>query len=100
MCGCFVILLGSAFPRVAIFLIWLFSNNVQRAFEGNGYWVVPLAGLILLPYTTLMYILVFYFSGPAPVHGFGWAFVVLGLFLDISSYAAAGQNRRVAAQSA
>ncbi len=95
MCGCFAILLGSAFPRVTIFLIWIFSNHVQQAFNGN--WIAPLAGLILLPYTTLMYILVYWFMNG--VNGFGWAFVILGLFLDISAYAAAGQNRRVAAQS-
>ena len=29
----------------------------------------------------------------------GWAFVVLGLFLDISSYASAGVNRRQASYS-
>ncbi len=81
--------------RVTIFLIWIFSNHVQQAFNGN--WIAPLAGLILLPYTTLMYILVYWFMNG--VNGFGWAFVILGLFLDISAYAAAGQNRRVAAQS-
>lgn len=95
MCGCFALLLGSAFPRLTLALIWLFSPIVTRAF--NGEWVLPLLGLILLPYTTLAYVLVFWFTGYQPVTGFGWAFVVLGLFFDLGAYAAAGQNRRAAA---
>ncbi len=96
MCGCFAVFLGAAFPRVTLALIWLFSNYVTAAFNGN--WIAPLLGLILLPYTTLAYVLVYWF-GNGPVAGFGWAFVVLGLFLDISSYASAGVNRRQASYS-
>lgn len=92
MCGCFAILLGAAFPRITVLLIWLFSDIIARAFDGN--WIMPLLGVILLPYTTLTYVLVFWFTGE--VSGFGWAFVVLGLFLDLGSYASAGQNRRQA----
>ena len=40
---------------------------VTRAF--NGEWVLPLLGLILLPYTTLAYVLVFWFTGYQPVTG-------------------------------
>lgn len=93
MCGCFAILLGSAFPRLTLVLIWLFSDIIGRAFSGE--WVLPLLGILLLPYTTLAYVLVFWFTNQ-PVAGFGWAFVVLGLFFDLGSYAAAGQNRRAA----
>jgi hypothetical protein len=91
MCGCFVILLGSAFPRLTLILIWLFSDLMSRAFDT---WVLPFFGILLLPYTTLAYVLVFWFTDYTPVEGFGWAFVVLGLVFDISSYSAAGQNRR------
>lgn len=94
MCGCFAILLGSAFPRLTLILIWLFSDIIRRAFDGE--WVLPLLGILLLPYTTLAYVLVFWFTNYQPVTGFGWAFVILGLFFDLGSYAAAGQNRRAA----
>lgn len=89
MCGCFAILLGSFAPRVALALIWIFSDVVTRAFDGS--WILPLAGLILLPYTTLSYVLVFWFTGS--VTGFGWVFVVLGAFLDLSSYGATARQR-------
>lgn len=90
MCGCFAVLLGAAFPRLTLFFIWLFSDLINRAFSGE--WVLPLAGFLLLPYTTLSYVLVYWFVGD--VYGFGWAFVVLGFFFDIGSYASAGQSRQ------
>lgn len=89
MCGCFAILLGSFFPRITLALIWIFSDVITRAFDSN--WILPLAGLLLLPYATLSYVLVFWFTGS--VSGFGWVFVVLGLFLDLSSYGAAARQR-------
>lgn len=93
MCGCFAILLGSAFPRLTLILIWLLSDIIERAFDT---WVLPFFGILLLPYTTLAYVLVFWFTGYNPVEGFGWAFVILGLVFDIGSYSAVGQNRRAA----
>jgi hypothetical protein len=89
MCGCFVVALGAFFPRVALALIWLFGDVVQRAFEGN--WVIPLLGLILLPYTTLTYVLMWWWWGP--VEGFMWFFVVLAFFIDLGSYAGGARAR-------
>ncbi len=40
---------GSA-PRVTLVFVWIFSDLVDRAFGG---FLVPLLGLLLLPYTTL-----------------------------------------------
>lgn len=90
MCGCFALLLGAFFPRVTLVLLWVFSDLVGRAFDNQ--WLLPLAGVLLLPYTTLAYVLVFWYTGP--VNGFGWAFVILGLVLDLGSYTSAGKSRR------
>ena len=84
-CGCFVVLLGSAFPRLALVITWIFTDRVDIAFDG---WVLPLAGLIFLPYTTFFYVLAF--APIAGVTGFGWFLVVLGFLLDVSSYAGSG----------
>ena len=85
-CGCFVVLLGSAFPRLALVVTWIFTDRVDIAFDG---WVLPLAGLIFLPYTTFFYVLAF--APIAGVTGFGWFLVVLGFLLDVSSYAGSGR---------
>ena len=85
-CGCFVVLLASAFPRLALSVTWIFTDRVDIAFDG---WVLPLAGLIFLPYTTFFYVLAF--APIAGVTGFGWFLVVLGFLLDVSSYAGSGR---------
>lgn len=89
MCGCFVVALGAFFPRVALVLIWLFGTAVQRAFDGE--WIVPLLGLILLPYTTLTYVVFHWWLGG--VTGFTWFFVVLAFFIDMGSYASSARAR-------
>jgi hypothetical protein len=89
MCGCFVILLGAFAPRLALFLMALFNDEISKAFDGS--WVIPLIGWFLLPYTTLVYVLISWWQGG--VEGFMWFFVALAFFVDISSYAG-GYNRR------
>lgn len=89
MCGCFVLALGAFAPRLALALMALFNDEITKAFDGS--WVIPLVGWLLLPYTTLAYVLVSWWAGG--VEGFTWAFVVLGLVLDLGSYVG-GWNRR------
>jgi len=89
MCGCFVLLLGAVAPRFALFLMAIFNNEISKAF--NGSWVMPLFGWFLLPYTTLAYVLVHWYSGD--VAGFSWFFVAFGFVLDIGSYASSAARR-------
>ena len=89
MCGCFVVALGAFFPRVALVLLWLFGETVERAFDNN--WLIPLLGLLLLPYTTLSYVLLYWWLGE--VTGFTWFFIVLAFFLDLGSYASSARTR-------
>jgi|SRR5689334_4169305 len=88
--GCLFLLLMLLSPRLGIIFLWAFTNYVQRSFES---WIWPLLGLIFLPWTTLLYILV-----AAPAGGitfWGWLFVALGLLMDVAghvnSYASRGQ---------
>ncbi len=78
--GCLIFLLALIGPRVALFFVWVATEFVERAFDG---FLVPLLGLIFLPWTTLIYVLAYDGSG---VSVLGWFFVVLALFADISSY--------------
>ena len=85
-CGCLILLLGSAFPRIALAITWIFTDRVDIAFD--SVWL-PLAGLIFLPYTTFFYVLAY--APIAGVTGIGWFFVVLGFLFDLSSYAGGGR---------
>jgi hypothetical protein len=86
--GCLLALLAGFAPRVALVLIWIFTNLVDRAFNG---FLVPLLGLILFPYATLFYVLVYQVSG---LSGWGWAFVVLGFIFDLGHWAGGGVTGR------
>ena len=71
--GCLIVVMALIGPRVALVFTWIFTNLVDRAFDD---WVVPFLGLIFLPWTTFLYVLVY-----NPVEGvsfLGWVFVVLG----------------------
>jgi hypothetical protein len=50
--ACLILILFLAFPRIAILLLFLFSNYLERAYHGL---LLPLAGFIFLPLTTLAY---------------------------------------------
>ena len=86
-CGCLIVLLGSAFPRLALVLTWIFTSRVDVAFDGGV--LVPFAGLIFLPYTTFFYVLAY-----APIVGvssFGWIFVAFGVLLDVGNWLGSGR---------
>jgi len=88
MCGCLVLFVGSAFPRLAIVLLELFTDYNDRAFE--GFWV-GFFGFLFLPYTTLFFILMENWQDG--INGFGWFVVVFGFFLDIGNYVGAASRR-------
>ena len=94
--GCLFALLAAISPRLAIFLLWVFSDRLTLAFRSG--WA-GLIGFLLLPYTTLFYALV-YAPGKG-VDGFGWIIVALGVLLDLGAVLFGGRrSRRRAARRA
>ncbi|HEU4706083.1 MAG TPA: hypothetical protein VFS64_02730 [Solirubrobacterales bacterium] len=87
--GCLVVLLAFLSPRLALFVIFLFSDLLSRAFDS---WFVPLLGFFLLPWTTLAYALMW--SSSNRVYGFEWFIVILAFFIDLSAYASRNRARR------
>jgi hypothetical protein len=49
---CLLLIALLAFPRIALVLLFLFSNYLQRAYHGL---ILPLVGFIFLPLTMLAY---------------------------------------------
>jgi CDP-diglyceride synthetase len=87
--GCLLALLAALSPRLALVLVWIFTNLVDRAFEG---FLLPLLGLIFLPFTTLIYVLAY--RPVVGVTGWGWLFVFLGVLFDLGSYGGGVFGRR------
>jgi hypothetical protein len=79
---CLVAILALVSVRLADLFLWIFTDLVSRAFHHTI--IFPLLGIIFLPWTTLMYVLVW-----TPAHGlygFGWFWVTLGVLLDLVAY--------------
>lgn len=84
------------FSRIALLVVWLTTPLVSRAFHGG--WILPLLGLLILPITTLTYVLVYYISGS--VTGWGWLWVVLACLLDLAANSYPGRQAAARARRA
>ena len=90
--GCLLALLGAFAPRIAFLIIWIARPvYVDAVFDT---FIFPLLGLIFLPFTTLIYVLLD--APPVGIAGFDWFWIVLAVLLDLSHYgslyAARGQT--------
>ena len=90
--GCLVALFALISPRLALFVLFLFTDLLSRAFDS---WFVPFLGFFLLPWTTLAYALMW--SSSDHVHGFEWFIVVLAFFFDLSAHVDSGRRRQARA---
>ena len=86
--GCLIAFGLAVAPRFFLILAWLFSERWDIVWGGD--FLVPLLGIIFLPFTTVMYMLVWTVTG---VQGWDWLWIVLGLFLDLTQYQQAAANR-------
>lgn len=77
-------------PRLAIVILLIFTDRLTVAFE--SFWF-GLLGFLLLPFTTVFFALA-YSPADGGVTGIGWAFVVLGLLLDLASYSSGGYGNQ------
>jgi len=94
MCCFFTTLLFFG-PRLAFLIFWLIPYGRVKVAATFNTWIWPLLGLIFLPWTTLMYVIV---ATPSPT-GLGligfwdWLFMGLALAADIAGYVGGTQNR-------
>jgi hypothetical protein len=49
---CLLVILAAAFPRVAIVLLWLFTNFFTGVYQGI---LIPVLGFLFLPLTLIAY---------------------------------------------
>ena len=83
MC-CLALIAGFIGPRIAAVLWWIFDpTRWDLAF---GSWIWPALGILLVPWTTLAYVLMWSVVGG--VEGWEWLVVALGFAIDIASYSA------------
>ncbi len=93
MC-CLALTAGFLGPRVALLLWWIFGDKVDAAFDT---WIWPLLGLLVLPWTTLAYVLVW--SPVVGVNGGEWIVVAIGFLADVLTYSGRAAASRYQTQS-
>ena len=84
--GCLLAFGIAAAPRLVLILAWIFGRRWDLVWQGD--WLVPILGIVFLPYTMVMYMLVW---SPTGLQGFDWVWLLLGVMLDIMKW---GQTLR------
>jgi hypothetical protein len=93
MCCAFLslVLLG---PRIFNAIWWVVRPGLWQAAFFNWpliWWLWPILGIVVLPWTTMMYVLV----SPGGVVGGDWIWVGLMLVADIVSYTGGAGRKRI-----
>jgi hypothetical protein len=86
---CVAVVLAFISPRLALVVVWLFSDILSRSMDS---WLLPLIGFFLLPWTTLAFA-VMWDIGTHEVTGLEWFVVVLAFLADLGSYAGGKRAR-------
>ena len=88
---CFAVFAG-LFPRLGTILLWLARPLMfNSAFKGS--WIWPVLGIIFLPFTTLMFVILTW--GVGGIYGFwDWFWLILAIFIDLGHWSSTFfQNR-------
>lgn len=86
MC-CWLILAFAFAPRVALVLMWLLNDRISQAFGGV---LVPLIGFFIMPWTTLMFVLL----SPGGFSTLDVIILVIAAIADIGSWGGGYRYRR------
>lgn len=76
-------------PRLVIFLLWLFTNYMSRAFDA---FLLPLLGFLFLPWTTIAFAIARNEFGG--LDGIGLLVVAIGFLIDIGVLGGGARGRR------
>jgi len=87
---CLIVILALLIPRVAMALIWLFTDW----FSTFATWIWPLLGFFFMPYTTLAYMAAM-LNNNSHVSG-GWLILVIAAALVDLGHLGLGKRRKTA----
>ena len=78
---CLLTVVVLLFPRVILFLMWLFTSYLDRAYHGI---LIPLLGFFFLPITTIVY--AWMVNNNMPLDGFNLFILIIAVLLDAGSH--------------
>ena len=86
---CLLVILLLAFPRIALALLFFFSNYLERAYHGL---ILPLLGFVFLPLTTLTY--AWMVNTRQPTEGINLLILLVAVVIDIGGLGGGEYHRR------
>jgi len=86
---CLLVIVLLAFPRIALALLFFFSNYLERAYHGL---ILPLLGFIFLPITTLAY--AWMVNTRQPTEGINLLILVVAIVIDVGGLGGGEYHRR------
>jgi hypothetical protein len=87
--GCLLLVVFLAFPRIALALLFLFSNYLERAYHGL---LLPLLGFLFLPLTTLVY--AWMANTRQPIAGINLLILIVTIVIDLGGLSGGEYHRR------
>ena len=87
--SCLILILFLIFPRIALLLVFFFSNYLERAYHGL---LLPLLGFIFLPLTTLVYAWIV--NTGQPVAGLNIVILIVAVIIDAGGIGGGEWHRR------
>lgn len=95
--GCLLAFGAAVAPRLILILAWIFSERWAAVWQDQ--FLAPLLGIILVPYTTIMFMLAVTITpSGVTIEGFAWLWLVLGAFLDLWKWGQVIANRQAGAR--
>ena len=88
--GCLFALFAGLFPRLALFIVWVARPALVAAAFNT--WLIPLLGIIFLPFATLMYVILY--TPGFGLTGLEWFWVILAGIFDLAHLGAGIARRR------
>jgi hypothetical protein len=86
---CLLLILFVAFPRIALALLFFFSNYLTRAYHG---FILPLLGFLFLPLTTLAY--AWMVNTGLPTTGVNLLILIIAVVIDLGGLSGGEYHRR------
>ncbi len=87
--GCLLVIIFLAFPRIALALLFLFSNYLQRAYHGL---IWPVLGFLFLPLTTLVY--AWMANSHMSIAGINLLILIVAVVVDLGGLGGGEHHRR------
>ena len=86
---CLLLIVFLAFPRIALAVLFLFTDYLQRAYHGL---LLPLIGFLFLPLTTLAY--AWMMNTRQPIAGINLVILIIAVVVDLGGLSGGEYHRR------